>query len=113
MFMVSDKSATSPRGRILVVDDDRLVSQSIVPVPIQQATVELALNLQRRDSTDDNYEAPVEKINLGGGALQIDLGASSAAAPPSTTIPDAVATLVRKYGRRIGGGTRQRKVSRA
>jgi response regulator NasT len=30
MFMVSDKSATSPRGRILVVDDDRLVLATVV-----------------------------------------------------------------------------------
>jgi two-component system, response regulator PdtaR len=29
-FMVSDKSATSPRGRILVVDDDRLVLATVV-----------------------------------------------------------------------------------
>jgi len=30
MFIVSDKSATSPRGRILVVDDDRLVLATVV-----------------------------------------------------------------------------------
>jgi response regulator NasT len=30
MFMMSDKSATSPRGRILVVDDDRLVLATVV-----------------------------------------------------------------------------------
>lgn len=99
--------------RMGVVVDDRVVSETIVPVPVQQATMELAINLLRRDTTDPNYEAPVNKINLGDGALQLDLGESSEAAPASETIPDAVAILVRKYGRRIGGTTRQRRVARA
>ena len=99
-----------PRQGIIV--DEYVVESTVIPVPIQQATVELALALIRRDRTDESYAQPVQKLNLGDGALQLDLGEGSASAPVDHFIPEAVSRLIAKYGRRRGTGGRQRQVLR-
>jgi hypothetical protein len=106
-----DQELKWPRTNVIV--EGRMTASNIVPKAVKEATVELAIHLTRRDRTDDSYEQPVEKMNLGDGALQLDLGPGSASAAPDQIIPDIVARIVRLYGRRIGVGIGQRKVSRA
>lgn len=99
-----------PRAGVTV--ENRLVDSATIPPPIKQAVVELAIFLLRRDRTDDSTDQPVNKLSLGDGALQIDLGEGSASTAVEHVIPEAVARLVRKYGRRVGSGARQRRTSR-
>ena len=105
----AEQSLEWPRTGVVV--ETRLIASDTIPLPIQQATMELAIALLRRDRTDDSVAQPVKKISLGDGALDLDLGAASTDAP-ATILPDAVFRMVRKYGTRVGGATNMVKTRR-
>lgn len=73
------------------------LAATVVPPPVIQATLEMALALLTRDRTSDTAAAsPLSGLNLGDGALQLSFGES-----PNTVvnpIPDIVASILRELG---------------
>lgn len=82
-----------------------------LPKKLQGAVLETALALLERNRISDTTTgtAPVEKIGLGDGALELTFGAdpTAAQAPPATMIPPYALSLLRDYGWSSGGGMKR------
>jgi hypothetical protein len=75
---------------------------TMVPKPVRDATLEQALAMLTRDRTSDTANAaPVEALNLGDGALQLNFGSDPAVTVPP--VPDYIAGMLRDLGSRVGG----------
>lgn len=78
---------------------NRYLDDDVVPKPVVDATLEMALALINRDRTSDTSNAsPLTGLNLGDGALQLDFGAAPAVTV--TALPDIVADMLRELGSR-------------
>lgn len=83
--------------------DNWVLAEDVVPVRVQEATLEQALALLERDRLADTAaEAPVTKLGMGSGALELEFGADPTA--NLNPIPDIVRRLLEPYGTTGGGG---------
>lgn len=82
------------------------IPSNAVPVPVQQATMEMALALLQRNRTSDTSSGSraVASIGLGNGALEMKFASDPQAGPVSSVIPPNVSALLRDYGNAAGTG---------
>lgn len=88
--------------RYEVEADGFCVPSDEVPRRVREAVLEMALALLERNRlADQAVEAPVTKLGLGNGALELELGADPAQSLPA--IPRIVQQLLAPYGFAPGG----------
>ena len=77
------------------------VTAPALPVPIKQATLELAVAMLERNRTSDTASGSqaLDKLELGKGAVVLEFGTDPAAAPidPANIIPPYVARMLSRY----------------
>lgn len=96
----SDQELAWPRAGI-VRPDKTVQPLDAVPKAIAHATLELALALLTSDRTTDTAQtAPVTKLGVGKGAVELEFGADPTKNLP--VIPDIVAAMLRPWGTRRG-----------
>lgn len=112
-----------PRGGVAQADlrtGRYLVSYSLFPVDIRNATIELALHLKRRPTAATAAEtaaaAGVEEVKLGPISVKMSQTAQTVqavtTAAATTVLPPEVLALVRDYGNYVSGGVRMARMIR-